>query len=62
MLVLLETAAGYAIFKVSTNIVKKHLWKYNLTFSTFQLLDDKKLSQSDNLYLDFQCPESASKV
>jgi len=41
MLVLFETPAGYAIFK---------------------LLDEKKLEKSDNLYLDFDSPESASKV
>ncbi|XP_026283058.1 nucleolar protein 58 isoform X1 [Frankliniella occidentalis] len=41
MLVLFETPAGYAIFK---------------------LLDEKKLSQTENLYNDFQTPEAASKV
>ncbi|XP_012262754.1 nucleolar protein 58 [Athalia rosae] len=41
MLVLFETPAGYAIFK---------------------LLDDKKLSETDNLYHDFETPEAASKI
>lgn len=41
MLVLFETPAGYAIFK---------------------LLDDKKLTQTENLYTDFETPERASKV
>ncbi|XP_058798516.1 nucleolar protein 58 isoform X1 [Phymastichus coffea] len=41
MLVLFETPAGYAIFK---------------------LLDENKLSKSDNLYLDFETPERAGKV
>uniref|UniRef100_A0A069DUQ8 Putative ribosome bioproteinsis protein n=1 Tax=Panstrongylus megistus TaxID=65343 RepID=A0A069DUQ8_9HEMI len=41
MLVLFETAAGYAIFK---------------------LLDAKKLSKTENLYNDFQSPESASQI
>lgn len=41
MLVLFETPAGYAIFK---------------------LLDEKKLSQTENLYNDFKSPEAASKV
>ena len=41
MLVLFETPAGYAIFK---------------------LLDEKKLSETENLYHDFQTPEAASKV
>ncbi|GLG96101.1 Nucleolar protein 58 [Gryllus bimaculatus] len=41
MLVLFETAAGYAIFK---------------------LLDEKKLAKTENLYHDFQTPETASKV
>jgi len=41
MLVLFETPAGYAIFK---------------------LLDEKKLKEADNLYKDFESPESASKV
>uniref|UniRef100_A0A6M2DNJ2 Nucleolar protein 58 n=1 Tax=Xenopsylla cheopis TaxID=163159 RepID=A0A6M2DNJ2_XENCH len=41
MLVLFETPAGYAIFK---------------------LLDEKKLKESDNLYHDFETPESASKI
>ncbi|XP_034232578.1 nucleolar protein 58 [Thrips palmi] len=41
MLVLFETPAGYAIFK---------------------LLDEKKLSQTENLYHDFETPEAASKV
>lgn len=41
MLVLFETPAGYAIFK---------------------LLDEKKLSQTENLYNDFLTPESASRV
>ncbi|ELT87939.1 hypothetical protein CAPTEDRAFT_162695 [Capitella teleta] len=41
MLVLFETSAGYAIFK---------------------LLDEKKLQSSENLYLDFESPESASKL
>ncbi|XP_049784253.1 nucleolar protein 58 [Schistocerca cancellata] len=41
MLVLFETPAGYAIFK---------------------LLDEKKLSETENLYQDFETPEAASKV
>lgn len=41
MLVLFETAAGYAVFK---------------------LLDEKKLSQVDNLYQDFETAEKASEV
>jgi len=41
MLVLFETAAGYAVFK---------------------LLDEKKLSEVDNLYQDFQTAEKASEV
>merc|ERR1712013_62907 len=41
MLVLFETAAGYAVFK---------------------LLDEKKLSQVDNLYQDFQTADKASEV
>lgn len=41
MLVLFETAAGYAVFK---------------------LLDEKKLQKTENLYLDFESPESASNV
>lgn len=41
MLVLFETPAGYAIFK---------------------LLDEKKLSQTENLYHDFETPEAASRV
>ncbi|KAL6255267.1 hypothetical protein P5V15_013604 [Pogonomyrmex californicus] len=41
MLVLFETPAGYAIFK---------------------LLDESKLSRSENLYLDFESPENASKL
>ncbi|XP_011495780.1 PREDICTED: nucleolar protein 58 [Ceratosolen solmsi marchali] len=41
MLVLFETPAGYAIFKV---------------------LDENKLAKTDNLYLDFETPEGASKI
>ncbi|KAK0161294.1 hypothetical protein PV327_009779 [Microctonus hyperodae] len=41
MLVLFETPAGYAIFK---------------------LLNDSKLTKTDNLYLDFETPEAASKI
>lgn len=41
MLVLFETAAGYAIFK---------------------LLNEKKLQETDNLYLDFETPEKANKL
>ncbi|RMZ99972.1 Nucleolar 58, partial [Brachionus plicatilis] len=41
MLVLFETAAGYAVFK---------------------LLNEKKLQETDNLYLDFQTPEKANKL
>lgn len=41
MLVLFETAAGYALFK---------------------MLDEKKLQEADNLYLDFQTPQKASNV
>jgi nucleolar protein 58 len=41
MLVLFETAAGYAVFK---------------------LLNEKKLQETENLYLDFQTPEKASKM
>lgn len=41
MLVLFETAAGYAIFK---------------------LLNEKKLHQTENLYLDFESPEKASQI
>ncbi|XP_052813798.1 nucleolar protein 58-like isoform X2 [Mya arenaria] len=41
MLVLFETAAGYAVFK---------------------LLNEKKLKESENLYLDFETPEAASEV
>ncbi|XP_001601436.1 nucleolar protein 58 [Nasonia vitripennis] len=41
MLVLFETPAGYAVFK---------------------LLDENKLAKTDNLYLDFETPEGASKV
>lgn len=41
MLVLFETAAGYAIFK---------------------LLDEKKIQQVDDLYKDFESPDTASKI
>jgi len=41
MLVLFETPAGYAVFK---------------------LLDEKKLKNADNLYLDFETPEKASEL
>ncbi|KDR23571.1 nucleolar protein 58 [Zootermopsis nevadensis] len=41
MLVLFETPAGYAIFK---------------------LLDQKKLTKTENLYHDFETPEAASRV
>ncbi|XP_046735132.1 nucleolar protein 58 [Diprion similis] len=41
MLVLFETPAGYAIFK---------------------LLDEKKLSETENLYHDFETPEAASRI
>jgi nucleolar protein 58 len=41
MLVLFETPAGYAVFK---------------------LLDENKLQQSENLYLDFETAEGASKI
>ncbi|KAJ8687593.1 hypothetical protein QAD02_023387 [Eretmocerus hayati] len=41
MLILFETPAGYAIFK---------------------LLDENKLSKTDNLYLDFETPEKANKL
>lgn len=41
MLVLFETPAGYAIFK---------------------LLDEKKLTKTENLYHDFETPEAANKV
>ncbi|KAK2576303.1 hypothetical protein KPH14_005668 [Odynerus spinipes] len=41
MLVLFETPAGYAIFK---------------------LLDEKKLAQTENLFLDFETPETASRI
>lgn len=41
MLVLFETPAGYAIFK---------------------LLDEKKLVQTENLFLDFETPEAASRI
>ncbi|XP_043287977.1 nucleolar protein 58 [Venturia canescens] len=41
MLVLFETPAGYAIFKV---------------------LDENKLTKSENLYRDFETPEAASKI
>jgi len=41
MLVLFETAAGYALFK---------------------LLNEKKLAETENLYLDFQTPEKANKL
>jgi nucleolar protein 58 len=41
MLVLFETAAGYAIFK---------------------LLNEKKLQETENLYLDFETPEKANKL
>ncbi|CAF3759196.1 unnamed protein product [Rotaria sordida] len=41
MLILFETSAGYAIFK---------------------LLDEKKLQETQNLYVDFESPERAAKV
>ncbi len=41
MLVLFETAAGFAVFK---------------------LLNEKKLQESENLYLDFETPEKARKM
>jgi nucleolar protein 58 len=41
MLVLFETAAGFAVFK---------------------LLNEKKLQESENLYMDFETPEKASKM
>ena len=41
MLVLFETPADYAIFK---------------------LLDEKKLTKTENLYHDFETPEGAGKV
>jgi len=41
MLVLFETAAGYAVFK---------------------LLNESKLSETDNLYKEFETPEKASKL
>jgi len=41
MLVLFETAAGYAVFK---------------------LLNEKKLQETENLYLDFETPDKANKL
>jgi nucleolar protein 58 len=41
MLVLFETAAGYAVFK---------------------LLNEKKVQETENLYLDFETPEKANKL
>lgn len=68
MLVLFESAAGYAIFKVSTVKPQTNIKNNattpepNLTFARFQLLDDKKLSQLDNIYEEFESPEKASRM
>ncbi|VDD86802.1 unnamed protein product [Enterobius vermicularis] len=49
MLVLFETSAGYAVFK--------------LTFNTLtQLLDEKKLKDVDDIYTLFSSPEKAQET
>ena len=35
---------------------------HNLTIFTLQVLDEKKLTKSDDLYKDFETAEGASKV
>ena len=67
MLVLFETAAGFAIFKVNFPQLIFHFGrpKLNLAVSSaypVQLLDEKKLRKVDDLYKSFETPEGASKV
>lgn len=55
---LFETAAGFAVFKVTPVLVLITLELYN----SEQLLDEKKLQQVDDLYQEFESPERASKM
>lgn len=57
MLVLFETSAGYAIFKV--RLFFSLMYHF---FVFFQLLDEKKLQETKNLYVDFESPEKAANV
>lgn len=64
MLVLFETPAGYAVFKVSlySEALSLSLTTTPCPLSTLQLLDEKKLQKVDDLYKEFETPEKASKV
>ena len=72
MLVLFETAAGYAIFKVrfsqiinteSCTRCLRFVWfSHNSLKNVFQLLDEKKIKATDNLFKDFETPEKANKM
>jgi NOP5NT (NUC127) domain len=78
MFVLYETPAGYAIFKVNVELIDEKfsnmriIAKFNLKESILthfysklpfnQLLDEKKIKEVDNLYLEFETPENANKL
>lgn len=68
MLVLFETPAGFAIFKVPGNAyfaatqVSFAQWQIFVFCGLFQLMDEKKLQKVDDLYRSFETPEDASKV
>lgn len=65
MLVLFETPAGYALFKVSNfyHTIKPNLKIVHAVFlSCPQLLDESKLKEVDNLYKDFETPKAAGKM
>ena len=83
MLVLFETPAGYALFKVRNftgrswalweiciesgacgcvELSRVYLRLIMIMWNYSQLLDEKKLQKTDNLYKEFETPDGASKV
>ena len=63
MLVLFETAAGYAIFKVEAlSLGVQLLASPEPSSSPSQLLDEGKLQQVDDLYRQFETADSANKL
>ena len=59
---LFETAAGYAIFKVSRSLYARMCSCYVKTVLITQLLDEGKLQSADDLYRQFENAETATKL
>ncbi len=62
MLVLFETPAGYAVFKVGKFGVANVREKFPQSYLDFQLLDESKLKKLENIWDEFATPSKAQEM